>query len=164
MQTISSTSKKRLEEQGFRGYTDAKISQHRFGIRFAYVLCGTLVLIGLVLKSMPLLYIALGISFLGILLPNHPFDYPYNSMVRHMVKRPSLPRRAIQARIACMLATLMLAGIIYCFYRGLDTAAYVIGASLLGSATLVSAFDICIPSKIYNALIERGDAKQQQTA
>jgi hypothetical protein len=32
---------------------------------------------------------------------------------------------------------------------------YVVGAALLTSAFLVSVFDFCIPSKIYNALFER---------
>jgi hypothetical protein len=164
MQTISSTSKKRLEEQGFRGYSDEEISKLRFGIRFAYVLCGTIVLIGLVFKSMPVLYVSFGIAFLGSFLPNHPLDYLYNSIFRRMVNRPKLPPRAIQARFTCTMATLMLAGIIYFFYRGMDTVAYIIGAGLLMSATMVSAFDLCLPSKIYNAIFERRDVKQRQTA
>jgi hypothetical protein len=147
--------RKRLEEQGFRGFSDAELDSHKFGIRFAYYLCGSLVLTGLVFQSVPLLSVMLGIAILGILPPYHPFDYLFNGVVRHLVGKPKLVPRAAQARFACVNATLMLGGIVYCFSTGRDTIAYVLGGILLVSTTLVSTMDICIPSKIYNALCER---------
>lgn len=158
--TISSWSKYHLEEQGFRGFTNAELGQHRFGIRFAYFTCMSLVIIGLVFKSQPFLLIANAIALFGMLPPYHPIDYIYNYSVRHMMGRPKLPHRANQGRFACAMATVMLGVINYYLYFGNFIVVYAVGAALLTSAFLVSIFDFCIPSKIYNALFERKSKKQ----
>ncbi|MCP4580406.1 MAG: DUF4395 domain-containing protein [candidate division Zixibacteria bacterium] len=148
---ISSVSRCRLEEQGYRGFTEAELSQHRFGIRMAYVVCMSLVIIGMVFKSQTFLLIANGIAFLGMLPPFHPIDYLYNYGFRFLLGRPKLPHRANQGRFACIMATGMLGVMNYYLYLGNLTVVYIVGASLLGSAFLVSFLDLCIPSKIYNA-------------
>jgi hypothetical protein len=156
--TVSPTCRRRLEEQGFRGLSDSQLAEHKFGIRFAYYLCGTLVLIGLLFQSIPLLSVMLVIAALGMVPPRHPLDYLFNGVVRHLVGRPKLAARANQGRFACAMATVLLAGIIYSFYIEAYAAGYVLGAVLMISATLVSTLDICIPSKIYNVLFERSGA------
>ena len=167
---ISPWSHKLLEEQGFTGFTDTEISQHRFGIRFAYVICMTVVALGLIFKSQTILLIANGIAILGMLPPYHPLDYIYNYGVRFLVKRPKLPPRANQGRFACTIATLMLAAMNYYLYQGNITLVYIFGAGLLTSAFLVSFLDFCIPSKIYNALFrknvntDKSDTRSQHTA
>jgi hypothetical protein len=155
---LSDTRRKRLEEQGFRGLTATELASHKFGIRFAYYLCGSLVLTGLITHSVPLLAVMLAIAVLGMLPPYHPLDYLFNGVVRHLVGKPKLVKRANQARFACAKATVLLGGIVYCFYNGKDTIAYALGGILIASAFLVSVFDICIPSKIYNALFDRSSA------
>jgi hypothetical protein len=157
-QQISDTCRRRLHEQGFRNLSDAELANHKFGIRFAYYLCGSLVLVGLITHSVPLLSVMLGIAVLGMLPPYHPLDYLFNGLVRHLVGRPRLLRRANQSRFACAIATIFLSGIVYGFIVGKDILAYLLGGMLLISAFLVSVFDICIPSKIYNALFERKSA------
>ena len=152
---LSGRRRQRLWEQGFRGMTDVELAGHAFGIRFAYYLCGSLVLVGLITKSIPLLSAMLVIAILGMLPPYHPLDYLFNGVVRHIFNKPKLIKRAAQARFACMMATVLLGGIIYSFATGRDTQAYVLGAVLMISATLVSTMDLCIPSKIYNALFQR---------
>ena len=156
---ISSWSKQRLNEQGLRGFTDAELSRHRFGNRFAYTICLSLVVIGLASKMQAFLLIANAIALLGIFPPHHPLDYIYNYGFRHLIGRPKLPPRANQSRFACVLATIMLMFINYSFYEGMYTAGYLVGAGLLISAFLVSFTDLCIPSLIYNALFERHQEK-----
>ncbi len=155
---ISSWSKNRLEEQGFRGFSEAELSQHRLGIRFAYITCMSLVVVGIAFKNQPFLLIANAIALFGILPPYHPIDYLYNYVVRHLVGRPKLPPRANQGRFACAMATAMLGVINYYFILDNFTVVYIVGAALLFSAFLVSFVDLCIPSKIYNALFERRSA------
>jgi hypothetical protein len=150
----------RLEEQGFRGLSDTNLESQKFGIRFPYFVCGTLVLIGLILKSIPLLLVMLAIAALGMLPPRHPIDYLYNGIVRHLLGKPKVVPRAPQGRFACAIATLLLGGTVYCFSLGLNIVAYVLGGILLTSAALVSFLDICIPSKIYNLLFERRDSSK----
>lgn len=154
-ESFSAVHKKRLEVQGFRGYSDEALACHQFGIRFAYGACAGLVALGLLLESIPVLLFALLVALLGAVLKRHPFDYIYNATLRKWLKRPTLPYRTKQVRFACMIATVWLACTIYFFYAGFPVAGYVWGGILVVLATLVTATDICIPSMIYNAFFER---------
>lgn len=152
---LSLTSRRRLEEQGYSGFTEYELARHRFGIRFAYFICMSVVVLGLALKSQPVLILANAIALLGMLPPYHPLDYIYNYGIRHLLGRPKLPPRANQGRFACFLATIMLGIMNYFAYAGNFTAVIVVGAALLTPAFLVTFLDLCIPSKIYNALFVR---------
>ena len=90
------------------------------------------------------------VSILGVILPNHPFDYIYNILLSGPLNKPKLPRRSRQLRFACVVATIWLATTIYLFYTGLAIAGYVSGGILFSVALLVSTTDVCIPSLIYN--------------
>jgi len=155
MEEFSQTRKKRLEIQGFRGYTHKQYSQFAGGLRFAYLLCGTIVLIGLFLQNLYLLGFALVIAILGSFLPRNPLDYLYNFAVHTINKKPMLPYRTKQANFARFMASVFLGFIIYFFVIGLVFWAYVLGIILLISAFLVSVYDISIPSMVYNWLFER---------
>lgn len=153
---ISPVTRKRLEAQGYAGFADSELDGFKFGIRFAYFLCGLLVLTGLIFSSVEWLIVAMVVAFFATIPPYHPFDYLYNYGVRHLVKKPKLPPRPGQARFACGIATLWLGGVISLFNAGFIIWAYVAGAALLVLATLVSTMDICVPSMIYNFLFRRG--------
>ena len=95
------------------------------------------------------------IAFFGVILPNHPFDYIYNLVLRKKMNKPKLPPRSNQLKFACSIATLMIGATIYLFYSGIIAWGYIVGLSLIGVATLVASIDFCIPSKIYNAFFIR---------
>lgn len=152
---ITPTRRKRLESQGYIGFTDAELNNFKFGIRFAYYLCGSLVILGLLLTNLKILSVAMIIAFFGSLPPYHPFDYLYNYVIRHLINKPKMPPRANQGRFACGIATVWLTGTIYLFYIGLNTWGYIAGGILVSIATLVSTMDICIPSMIYNFLFKK---------
>lgn len=146
----------RLKVQGYdTGFTDEEISEHAVGNRFAYQMCTVLFSTGLALTSIPVLAVGAIIAFSTVLLPYHPFDYVYNYVIRHWLKRPKLPRRTNQAKFACGIASLWLGIIIYLFYHSLFTWGYVLGGILLVIALLVSTIDFCIPSIIYNKLFRK---------
>lgn len=149
---ISETSCRRLREQGFIDYANDELARLRLGIRFAYALCTLLVVIGAVFQSPVVLGLALLIAAGGTVLPKHPFDYLYNRTVRHLLNRPPVPARPPQARFACGVATVWLGTVIYALVAGFLTTFYVLAAALVVVGTLVSAFDKCIPSVVYNAL------------
>jgi len=157
---ISSTRRKRLETQGYVGFSDAELNDFSFGIRFAYYLCGSLVALGLVLSNLTILTVATIIAFFGTLPPYHPFDYLYNYVIRHLIKKPKMRPRSNQGRFACGIATVWLAGTIFLFYTGLPVLGYIAGGILVTIATLVSTMDICIPSMIYNFLFLRPNTKK----
>lgn len=157
---ISEWSKNRLHEQGWRNLTNNELGMHRFGIRFAYILCMCLVVSGLAFGSQTLLIIANIMALLGTLPPYHPIDYIYNYGFRFFVGRPKLPPRSAQGRFACYIASAMLIVINYFFYTGNMTVVYIVGLILITSAFLVGFFDLCVPSLIYNAIFEN---KKKQT-
>jgi hypothetical protein len=146
----------RLKVQGYdRGFTDEEISEYALGNRFAYQMCTLLFATGLILKSIPVLAIASAIAFLAIVLPYHPFDYLFNSVIRHWFNRRKLPRRSNQAKFACGIASAWLVIIIFLFYHAQFVWGYILGGILLVIALLVSTIDFCIPSLIYNKLFRK---------
>ena len=80
---IKPQTRKRFEIQGCRGYSDSELHNFKFGIRFAYYLCGSLVILGLLLTNLEILGAAMIIAFAGSFPPYHPFDYLYNYVIRH---------------------------------------------------------------------------------
>ena len=151
--TISQRRIERIKEQGYFNFSNYEIAQIAFGNRFAYIVCTIVLIYGVVSASVPILMAMLLIAFGGVVLPNHPFDYIYNYVIRHMLKKPKLPQRSKQLKFACSIATSFIAVTIFLFDANYMTAGYVVGANLLFSAVLVSTTDICIPSILYNKLL-----------
>lgn len=149
---ISPSCRRRLQVQGYVNYSDQELSNYKFGIRFAYGSCITLVAIGLTFKSLPILIVIAVIAFGGMFPPYHPFDYLYNYGVRHLLHKPKLPPRTNQGRFACGIASAWLSATIYFLLNNNVLMFYVFGWSLFSVGALVTFTDICIPSIIYNAL------------
>ena len=145
----------RIREQGYQNYTDKEIRAMAYGNRFAYRLCVSLLIIGIIFNSIPILSLMFVVAFMGVVLPNHPFDYIYNHLLRKRMNKPLIPPRSIQLKFACSLAILFIGTIIYLMYHNFMTAAYIVGAVLISIAMLVSTIDLCIPSKVYNAIFKK---------
>lgn len=152
---ISPVSKMRLQIQGYQGYSDRELNDYKFGIRFAYALCTTLVGLWFILNNITPLIIAAVIALIGIFPPYHPFDYLYNYAIRHLFKKPKMPPRTKQGRFACSVAFVWLAITSYLLYNDHFIAGYIMGGLLLAVAIQVSVLDICIPSMVYNFLFRK---------
>jgi hypothetical protein len=152
---ITPLRRNRLEAQGYKGYSDFELHDFKFGIRFAPFLCGSLVILGLLMTNLMILGAVMIIAFFGSFSLYHPFDYLYNYIIRHWIGKPKMPPRANQGRFACGIATVWLGSTIYLFYTGHVTWGYIIGIAFLFPVTLASTIDICIPSMIYNFLFKR---------
>jgi hypothetical protein len=158
---ISPACRKRLHVQGYESFSDKELNDYKFGIRFAYACCITLVAFGLFFQSIPILAIAAMIAFTGAFPPYHPFDYLYNYGVRHLLGKPKLPPRTNQGRFACGIASVWLAIIIYLLYNTFIVFGNVLGIALLAVGTLVVTTDICIPSIIYNSVFKKTKTTNQ---
>jgi hypothetical protein len=153
--SITPGCRKRLESQGYIGFSDSELNDFKYGIRFAYYMCVFLVILGLLLMNLWILGAAMLIAFVGAFPPNHPFDYLYNYVIRHWIGKPKMPHRSNQGRFACGIATVWLGATIYLFYTGNNTWGYILGISLVCVGGLVATIDFCIPSIIYNFLFKR---------
>ena len=149
---ISNTRINRIREQGNFLMSDQQISDISFGNRFAYILCTSMLVVGVALANIPILTAMLVVAILGFTLPNHPFDYLYNYFLAKRLGKPRLPKRSDQLKFACTLATIFILTTIYMFHQGFTILGYITGAMLSTVAFTVSTFDLCIPSIIYNAL------------
>jgi hypothetical protein len=145
----------RLREQGYTSQSENEINALAFGNRFAYRLCVSVLAIGVVLQNIPVLATMMVIAFFGVILPNHPFDYLYNGLLSKAMNKPKVPKRSVQLKFACTLATIGIGGVIYLFSAELVIAAYILGVLLITVAGLVASIDFCIPSIIFNNLFLR---------
>jgi hypothetical protein len=152
---ISPTCRKRLHVQGYEHFSDKELNDYKFGIRFAYACCITLVVFGLIFQSIPILAIAAIIAFAGAFPPYHPFDYLYNYGVRNLLGKPKLPPRTNQGRFACGIASVWLSITIYLLYNNYTLFGNILAIALLAVGTLVVTTDICIPSMIYNGMFKK---------
>lgn len=153
--SISPSCRRRLHVQGYERFSDKELNDYKFGIRFAYAGCITLVAFGLVFQSKPILTIAAIIAFAGTFPPYHPFDYLYNYGVRYLLDKPKLPPRTNQGRFACGIASVWLAITIYLLYNNYTVAGNILAIMLFSVGVLVSTTDICIPSIIYNSIFKK---------
>ena len=115
---ISQRRIKRIKAQGYFNFSNYEIAQLAFGNRFAYILCTSILFVAIVTANITLLSIILIIAFSAVVLPNHPFDYLYNYIISHVIRRPKLPTRSKQLKFACSLATCFIALTIYLFDYG----------------------------------------------
>ena len=143
----------RIREQGYFCYSKKEISELAFGNRFAYQLCTSLLIVGIAFANIPILSTMMVIAFSSVLLPNHPFDYIYNYILSDWMELPKLPRRSIQLKFACSIATIWIGSTIYLFHNNLMVQGYIAGAVFITLATIVSLTDICIPSIIFNKIL-----------
>jgi len=150
--TLTRTTRRRLDIQGFERVEDAALSPVAPWLRLAFGLCAALAALGTALSSPLILLILLPIASLAAMSPVHPFDLLYNHGIRFLTGTGPLPRRGAPSRFACGLGAVWLVPTAYAFYAGLPMLGYALGLSLIGVAVLVSTTDICIPSLMYRTV------------
>lgn len=149
---LSATRLQRIRVQGYTTQTESELRDLAAGNRFAYQLCTAALIVGVTSTNLPLLLAMNVIALLGVLMPNHPFDYIYNGLIRRILNKPALPARSAQLQFSCSVATAWITLTLLLFNANLMTAGYLMGALLIGVAMLASTIDLCIPSLMYNRI------------
>jgi hypothetical protein len=148
MKSISPTSRKRLEMQGFVGMSDADLAEIRPWLRVSPVITVTWMAAGLFLGSAKVIWAMIPFSILGALLPGHPFDVFYNFGIRFLLGKRALPRYHLARRSCCMMAS-MWAGVVGGAFHSGATA---LGVIFIGAALLPVTTDFCIPAYLYGLI------------
>ena len=156
--SLSATTRRRLNVQGFCDVDDETLTNIAPWLRMAFGLCSLIAGAGTVFASPTILWVLTPIAALGAMFPVHPFDLIYNYGIRFVRNTEPLPKRRAQSRFACGLGAVWLVATALTFQAGALTAGYILGGTLTGVGVLVSTTDICIPSMIYNALFSRSRA------
>ncbi len=152
MATISPTTRRRLEIQGFVGLDDQTLAETGPWLRLAFALCTVLAAIGTILASPVFLWALIPIAALAAAFPVHPFDLLYNHGIRHLTGTGPLPKRGAPSRFACGLGAVWLLVTGWAFQSGYALAGYLLGGALTAVGLLVSTTDVCIPSLIYRSI------------
>jgi hypothetical protein len=147
-----STSRRRLEAQGFLNLTDTEVLQFDPWLRLAPAMCLGWTIAGVMLASPAILASLVPFALLGAVLPGHPFDVVYNSGLRRVLRTPPLPRYGKPRRFACLMASMMLSCMAASFYWGFQEAGYILGFIMIGMATTTVITGFCVPSLIYGLL------------
>ncbi len=141
--------------------TVPQLAEYQLGIRFAYGTCAVIVLLGLVFQNVYFYYIAFAITIGGMIPPRHPVDYIYNGLIRHLFKKPAIPKRPPQSRFACSIAFVWVGLALLCWHNGSHWIANALASALVMQAGIVTFTDICFPSMIYNFFFKKQKANHR---
>jgi hypothetical protein len=152
--------RKYLQIQGYN-LDDDTLSEIGPWMRWPYVLCASILTVGVVLASPWVIWALATIAIATVFLPSHPFNYVYNYGVRHLTGTRPLPPGTRQGKFSCGVGGTWLLGTGAAFFVGATTVGYVLGGVMAAMAALVATTHVCIPSIVYNVLFEN---KQPQPA
>ena len=163
MSTVSTTTRQRIEAQGYLGLSDATLAEVGPWLRLSPAICMVWVAIATFYESVTALTVLIPFAALGVVLPWHPFDATYNHGIRHLIGTELLPRAGAPRRFACFVATVWLIATSWAFYSGAATLGYVLGGSLVVAAAVPTFTDFCIPSFFYGLMFGKpklGDSEK----
>jgi hypothetical protein len=152
MSTASRSVLEKIQAQGFCGLDEMSAAQFNYPLRIAPAICLMWTAMGTVLASSTILWALVPLAFLGALLPGHPFDVIYNFGLRHLMKRPALPRYGFRRRVGCVAASIALSASALSFLFGIPVMGYIFG-SMVAMGTLMNvSTGLCPPAVIMGLL------------
>ncbi|MEM8608294.1 MAG: DUF4395 family protein [Myxococcota bacterium] len=95
--------------------------------RWAPMVCVAGVGFGMSFASAWMIWAAATVALCAAVLPHHPVDYFYNSVIRRLTGTAPLPRSTSGKKHACMLSALLLAGAGGAFFVGSASVGYALG-------------------------------------
>ena len=122
------------------------------GLRFPTAACLSLVIVALALESAPMLFVLSAIGVLAGFMARHPFDYVWNGAVRHLVGGAALPPNPPRRRHAFKIAAAWLAAVATLIAAGAVTAGLILGGLLVAACSLVTVFNLCLPSVMFELI------------
>lgn len=149
---LTTTTRRRLDIQGFESVADAALAPVARWLRQAFALCAVMSGVGTAMASPTILLLLAPIAGLAALFPVHPFDLLYNYGIRFITGTGPLPRRGAPNRFACGFGAVWLVATAWAFQAGHPLLGYVLGGLLTAVAVLVSTIDFCIPSFVYRSV------------
>jgi hypothetical protein len=152
IKTISPTTHRRIEAQGYLGLSDQTLVGINYGLRFGPAVPLVGALLGTLWAS-PGLFLGLAlVAAPGLFLPTPPLDWLYNVGLRHLFHILPLPTTARPRRFACLLATLSLLGVAGGFWLGQPRVGYLCGGLMVVTPAILVSTGFCAPSFIYRLI------------
>jgi hypothetical protein len=98
--------------------------------------------------SAPILMATAVVSFVGAILPRHPLDLVYNTLIRHIENSPELPPTSARRRAAFLAWAALLAGAAWCLHAGHVRAGLALGWGTSAMLGWLAAQQQCLVSEI----------------
>lgn len=150
-----------VELQGYCGLTDRTLAELEPWLRVAPAFCAGWALVATLRGSEDALVLLAGIAAMGAVLPLHPFDIPYNLVLRRLTRTPPIPASGLPRRFACTVATLWLAAAAWAFAAGFGRTGLALGLAFTATAMVPVVTGLCVPSWILRTV--RGPAGSRDT-
>lgn len=162
MSTRIARKRAHLEVQGFTGLSDREVRQLDPWVRLAPAVCLVWTLAATALGSALALWALVPFALLGVVLPVHPFDLPYNLGLRRLTGGPPIPRYRAPRRFACAMAGLWVVAAAVAFTVGATTLGSVLGYALVVVAAVPVTTGFCAASFVWNRLTGRRSGGEPQ--
>ncbi len=158
---ISPKARRRIEAQGFLGYSDSYLADVNYWLRLAPAICMTWVAVGTYLASPMVLWALMTFALLGAVLRGHPFDVIYNHGLRHWTGTPALPAYGKPRRSGCALMTVWLGLTGWAFSSKLMALGYMLGAIAVLLTLINVTTGFCVPSYTYGLLFGKQQVRKK---
>jgi hypothetical protein len=144
---VWSTSRTRylVELQGYRGLCDRDLADLDPWLRVAPAFCAGWTLVASAQGAAHAIALLAFIAVLGALAPIHPFDLPYNLVIRHWTGTPSIPTSGPPRRFACGVEATWLAGIAVALASGAAILGLLLGLLYVATALVPVATGLSVP-------------------
>lgn len=141
-----------MELQGYRGLCDRNLAELDPWLRVAPAFCAGWALVASLQGAADAIALLAVIAFVGAFAPLHPFDLPYNLVIRHWTGTPPIPASGPPRRFACAVASVWLAGIAAALAGGAAAMGLALGLSFAATALVPVVTGLCVPSWVLSRL------------
>jgi hypothetical protein len=141
-----------LELQGYRGLCDRDLVELDPWLRVAPAFCAGWALVASLQGAADAIALLAVIAVIGAVAPLHPFDLPYNLVIRHWTGTPPIPASGPPRRFACAVASVWLGGIAAAFASGAAILGLVLGLLFAATALVPVVTGLCVPSWVLSRL------------
>jgi hypothetical protein len=135
-----------IELQGYCGLSDRALADVDPWLRVAPAFCAGWTIVASLRAAPDALGLLAVIAVIGAAAPLHPFDLPYNLVIRHWTGTPPIPRSGMPRRFACAVAAMWLTGIAVAFDAGAAALGLALGLLFAATALVPVVTGLCVPS------------------
>jgi hypothetical protein len=135
--------RRRVEIQGFRELSDARLRELDQWIRFTPFLTALIALAGTLSQLYPLLILLGAMDLLAAVIRRHPFEIFYDRVIRPLEESPELPSYSARRRMVFAVAAIWSLAAAGCLATGHGRWGYALGLAFAASRGFVATHQIC---------------------
>jgi hypothetical protein len=147
------TLRRNIEAQGFLGLDDDTLVALDPWLRLMPFMTCLTVALSTLLESPLILAGCAIVTFAGAVLPRHPVDHLYHSLIRNLEASPVLPPTPARRRLVLTVWSAAMAASAYCFWIGHSRVGILLGWTTAAVIGLLAAHQLCLVSELLRRLM-----------